>query len=105
MCFRSALAHSVETNSPVRFDALVGRFKFSSTIYSKKHCLFSRHFSLKKLGRFSKLFHPFSTFFCSNWKSGENVLGFPPSFWLKIDGKRTRFFTGNSAEKLEFPNQ
>jgi hypothetical protein len=41
----------------------------------------------------------------SNQKSGENVLGFPPSFWLKIDGKQTRFFIENSAEKFEISNQ
>jgi hypothetical protein len=42
---------------------LVGRFNFSSTIYSEKCCLFFRHFSPKKMVKFSKLFYPFSTFF------------------------------------------
>jgi hypothetical protein len=53
-------------------------------------------------------FTPFQlsfNFFTSNQKGGENVLGFPPSFRLKIDEKQTRFFTENSAEKFEFSNQ
>jgi hypothetical protein len=68
---------------------LVSRFDFSSTNYSEKCRLFFRHFALKKMVKFSMLFHPFSTFefFTSNRKSGENVLGFPPSFQQKIDGK------------------
>jgi hypothetical protein len=36
---------------------LVGRFKFFSTIYSEKCCLFFRHFSLKKVVKNSKDFH------------------------------------------------
>jgi hypothetical protein len=32
-------------------------------------------------------------------------LGFPPSFQLEIDGKQTKIFTENSAEKFEFSNQ
>jgi hypothetical protein len=40
--------------------------------------------------------------FTSNWKSGENVLGFPSTFRLKIHGKQTSPFTENSAEKFEY---
>jgi hypothetical protein len=38
---------------------LVGRFKFFSTIYGEKCCLFFRHFSLKKVVKNSKNFHHF----------------------------------------------
>jgi hypothetical protein len=66
--------------------SLVGRFNFSSTIYSEKCCLFFRHFSLKKWCKFQSFFTPFQhsfEFFTSNRKSGENVLSFPLSFQLK----------------------
>jgi hypothetical protein len=66
-------------------------------------------FFTEKNGEILKTFSPFFNFlfefFISNRKSGENVLGFPPSFRLKIDGKQTRFFTENPAEKFEFSNQ
>jgi hypothetical protein len=69
---------------------------------------FSDIFHSKKWWNFESFFTPFQLyfeFFTLNWKSGENVLGFPPSFWLQIDGKQTTFFTENSAEKFEFSNQ
>jgi hypothetical protein len=63
-------------------------------------------FFAEKHGKILKPFlSPFQLsfeFFTSNRNSGENVFGFPPIFWLKIDGKQTRFFTENSAEKSEF---
>jgi hypothetical protein len=40
--------------------ALVGRFKFFSTIYGKKCHLFFRHFSLKKEVKISNIFHHYS---------------------------------------------
>jgi hypothetical protein len=68
---------------------------------------FSAQFTVKNVvcfsGNFS--FQLSFEFFTSNRKSVENVLGFPPSFHQKIDGKQMRFFTENSAEKFEFSNQ
>jgi hypothetical protein len=45
--------------------------------------VFQTFFTEKKWQNFQGFFTPFQLsfeFFPSNWKSGENVLGFPPSF-------------------------
>ncbi|KAJ7309238.1 hypothetical protein DFH08DRAFT_719468, partial [Mycena albidolilacea] len=63
-----AMVNPANSHNPT----LVGRFNFSSTIYSEKCCLFFRH---------SSFFTPFQLSFAS--------------FWLKINGKQTRFFNEN----------
>jgi hypothetical protein len=50
---------TLEALCPAVFIALVGRFKFFSTIYGEKCCLFFRHLSLKKAVKNSNLFHLF----------------------------------------------
>jgi hypothetical protein len=52
-------------------------------------------FFTEKMVKISKLFTPFQLsfeFFTSNQKSGENVLGFPPSFQLKNQWKTNNIF-------------
>jgi hypothetical protein len=60
------------------------------------------------MAKISKLFHPFSTFFeffTLNRKSGENVLGFPPGFQQKIDGKKQDFSPRIQQKNFEFSKQ
>jgi hypothetical protein len=94
---------------PIESMTLIGRFNFSSTIYSEKCCLFVRHFSLKKMVKFSKLFLPLFNFLLSFSPRTRKVV---KMFWVfhlvsswKIDGKQTTFFTEDSAENFEFSNQ
>jgi hypothetical protein len=81
---------------------------FTAQFTVKNVVCFLDIFHWKKWWNFQSFFTSFQLsfkFFTSNRKSGENALGFPPSFQLKIDGKQTRFFTENSTEKFEFSNQ
>jgi hypothetical protein len=57
--------------------------------------VFQTFFTEKKWRNFQGFFTPFQLsfeFFTSNWKSGENVLGFPPSLQLKNGRKMNNIF-------------
>jgi hypothetical protein len=66
-------------------------------------------FFTEKNGEIFKAFSPLFNFLLSfSPQTGKLVKMFwvfHPVFQLKIDGKQTTFFTKNSAEKFEFPNQ
>jgi hypothetical protein len=70
-------------NSALSSVSLVWRFKFFSTIYGEKCCLFFRHFSPKGVVKNSKYFHYFVS---SRWKIQKEAqkrwkdLNFSPNF-------------------------